>query len=251
LAALPSRAKLAEIIAGWNPRVAKAIEKTPPDVRAAARAYLADAMPLDTDQMDSTVTDLATDAYLGGVVSATRAVNGALPQSMAGTNWDTWTPGWGGAAAQISDSGLSAVLANVGMTIKGIADSTIDQMGTQIADGLASGASMDSIARGLRDSVGGDADRAFTIADTEAARAVGVATLDTYTANGVTGKVWLGDDSSCEEICQPNIDAGVIAVDDTFPSGDDAPPGHPRCRCSLASASLADDSTSGDTTEEG
>lgn len=46
-----------------------------------------------------------------------------------------------------------------------------------------------------------------------------------------TGKVWstAGDDLVCEEICSENEDEGPIGLDDDFPSGDDAPPGHPNC----------------------
>lgn len=248
--ALPSN--LASIIGGYVPSVAKA-QATPPQ-RQAARDYLAGRVELDTSGLESVLTSLSVDAYLGGVAMAAKASNGVMPESMVGTDWDAWTPGWAGAAAKITDPGLSAVLDGLGLTIKGLESSTIDQMGTQIADGLASGASMDSIAQGLRDSVGGDASRAYMIADTEAARAAGSASLDTYGLNGVTGKEWLGDGDSCEEICQPNIDQGVIAVDDSFDSGDDAPPGHPRCRCAVSPATFDDASAPADDTaptEEG
>lgn len=47
-------------------------------------------------------------------------------------------------------------------------------------------------------------------------------------------KSWLtvGDDRVSDD-CQSNTDAGWIAIDDTFPSGDDRPLAHPGCRCTL------------------
>jgi len=41
-----------------------------------------------------------------------------------------------------------------------------------------------------------------------------------------------GDEMQCED-CELNGDEGWIPLDDNFPSGDDAPPAHPYCRCDL------------------
>ena len=226
---------LASIIGGYVPRVAKA-QAIPAD-RAAARDYLAGKVSLDTSNLQDTLSSLSTDAYLGGVAMAAGASNGVMPESMAGADWNSWTPGWAGAAAKISDPGLSAALSGIGLTIKGIADSTIDQMGTQIADGVASGASMDTIARGLRDSVGGDASRAYMIADTEATRAVQSASLDTYNANGVEMLDWLDSADACDD-CVDLASGSPYAIDD-FPDL----PEHPRCRCSSSPSTSPTDDT--------
>lgn len=47
-------------------------------------------------------------------------------------------------------------------------------------------------------------------------------------------KRWLtaGDERVCP-ICVPNEAAGWIAIDDTFPSGHEAPTAHPACRCDI------------------
>ena len=50
---------------------------------------------------------------------------------------------------------------------------------------------------------------------------------------GADEKSWDGDGEACEEICQPNIDAGWIDIDDDFPSGDQQPTAHPRCDCNI------------------
>lgn len=70
------------------------------------------------------------------------------------------------------------------------------------------------------------------IAQTELARAVSSASLDTYRYNGVPGKSWLTF-NPCP-ICQRNADAGSIPLDQTFPGGAAFPPQHPMCRCSIA-----------------
>lgn len=217
------------MLAGFAPPVEKALP-APPSLAQAARDYLAANLALNVTGLQDALTSIITDAWLGGSVTAAVAARGAVVPSMlsVGGTWDAWTPGWAGAAAQITDPGLSTALADVGLTVKGLADTTIDQMGTQLAEGVASGASMDSIASEISDFVGGDSDRAHMIADTEAARAAGSASLDTYGANGVSGKEWLLAEDPCP-ICQDNADAGILAVDDSFPSGDDAPPAHPRC----------------------
>ena len=168
----------------------------------------------------------------------------ALPPSMQSTDWGAWTPGWAGAAATISDPGLDAVLSGLGFTLKGLASSTIDQIGSQIAQGVASGASMDSIAMGLRDYVGGDASRAFTIADTECARAAQSASMQTYQANGIEMLDWLVADDPCDD-CQSNADGGPYAVD-AFPDL----PAHPRCRCASSPNVDSIVGTSDDTTDE-
>ena len=160
-----------------------------------------------------------------GPTTLTAPAQSALPASMQDTAWGDWTPGWAGAAATISDPGLDAVLSGLGFTLKGLASSTIDQIGSQIAQGVASGASMDSIAMGLRDYVGGDASRAFTIADTECARAAQDASMQTYQANGIEMLDWLVADDPCDD-CQANADGGPYTVD-AFPDL----PEHPRCRC--------------------
>lgn len=50
---------------------------------------------------------------------------------------------------------------------------------------------------------------------------------------GAPQKEWMaGGDNPCED-CLENEGAGSIAVDNTFPSGDDAPTAHPNCKCTL------------------
>jgi SPP1 gp7 family putative phage head morphogenesis protein len=132
---------------------------------------------------------------------------------------------------------LNAVLDAADQTISGLTSNTIDQIGTVLADGISQGTSVDALGVQIRDFVGGDADRAFMIANTETCRAMSQASMNTYTQNGITGVTWSGEDDACD-ICQANIDAGIIATGDDFPSGDSEPPAHPNDRCSVSPADL-------------
>jgi len=81
----------------------------------------------------------------------------------------------------------------------------------------------------------GDAGRADTIARTELASAYNQAILSSGKEVEGARKQWNTDGPDpCEEICIPNEDQGEIDIDEAFKSGDDAPPGHPRCLCSIS-----------------
>jgi hypothetical protein len=113
-----------------------------------------------------------------------------------------------------------------------ITDSTRDMLRSTITGGLADNVGYDEIVDRI-EALGFGTARAETIARTEIARANSAAALDSYRAArdgaGVkTKKEWLVDDEPCE-VCQENAAAGAIDLDDDFPSGDAAPPGHPRC----------------------
>lgn len=215
------------------------VKSVDPELAQAARDYLAAKLALKVTGLQDVVSKIVTDAWIGGSVVAGGSV---LPSVLeVGGSWDGYTPGWAGAAAQISDPGLSAVLDDLGLTIKGLADTTIDQLGTQLAAGIAAGDSMDAIATSLADFLGGDTDRAFTIADTEAARAATAASNATYLQNGVELVDWMLAEGA-EELCQDLAANGPYAPDE-YP---DLP--HPRCRCSPSPH--FDDADSGVATDE-
>jgi len=80
--------------------------------------------------------------------------------------------------------------------------------------------------------------RSTMIARTETANALSQASLDNMEAMGIDGKEWVWPGTSDCDICSSNEAAGVIPVDQAFPSGDMAPPAHPNCECALAPAIL-------------
>jgi hypothetical protein len=71
------------------------------------------------------------------------------------------------------------------------------------------------------------------IAWTELARAQVIDSFADYKySEVVVGKSWLADPDACP-VCLKNALAGSIGLDDLFPSGDNTPPAHPRCRCDI------------------
>lgn len=79
--------------------------------------------------------------------------------------------------------------------------------------------------------------RADMIARTETANAMMQGQMAGMHENGVTTKAWVVAGPGCD-ICDPNEDDGFINIDDTFSSGDDAPPAHPNCECYLESGMI-------------
>ena len=74
--------------------------------------------------------------------------------------------------------------------------------------------------------------RADMIVNTEVNNAASQTALDTYKNQGIEKKEWVLSENIGDE-CGDNADASPIPISDNFPSGDDAPPAHPRCRCYL------------------
>jgi SPP1 gp7 family putative phage head morphogenesis protein len=132
--------------------------------------------------------------------------------------------------------GLQALLDRAGVTIGSIAENRLDALAEVLAQALDEGWSVDRLAAALGD-VLDDPRWADLVAVTETNRAVSAATLQRYFDNGVPAKEWLTalDDRVCR-ICSINQDDGAISLGAYFSSGDDAPPGHPNCRCALGPA---------------
>lgn len=120
-----------------------------------------------------------------------------------------------------------------------IEENTRDMLRDTVAQAVEEGWSADELATEIAASVGFSDDRATAIARTEIVAANNQGNLAAYKdaeAQGITvQKEWLtaGDDLVSEE-CQANEDQGPIPVDDDFDSGDDSPPLHPNCRCTIA-----------------
>lgn len=78
-------------------------------------------------------------------------------------------------------------------------------------------------------------ERRKTIAQTEGRKATSEARRSEADERGNKWKRWIatGDERMCD-ICGGNADAGVIALDDSFPDGSDQTPAHPNCRCTIS-----------------
>jgi Protein of unknown function (DUF935)/Phage Mu protein F like protein len=205
---------------------------------------------VDDTELTDTLLEAWGEAYLAGYHAGDLMLHGAgvppAPAPWSSTvhaaagdaasiiDWATWTPGSNDAAALLAandqSGGLAALLHNAGIVIRGIVDTTLDRIGNLLGDAVDQGLSVTSAAKSIREFLG-DNTRAETIAQTEMARAMTAATLESYATNDVQGKQWLLSDGACE-LCITNDDDGELALDDDFTNGD--PPVHPSCVCAVA-----------------
>ena len=156
---------------------------------------------------------------------------------------------------QINDRAVEWAKDNAAELVTGVSETTRDDIREAISDGLADGLDVGEIADGLAEIGSFDDDRADLIAETEVARANSQGALDGYRQAGEAGvhvmKEWLiASENVCDD-CQDASDQGPIELDEVFDSVDeDAPPGHPNCRCALAPVVINDDEDEDDDSEK-
>ena len=139
-----------------------------------------------------------------------------------------------------------------------IIDYTRDLIRDRIAQGLEDNIGTPAIADSIEQLTEGEdgavrspfgSERAALIANTEVARANEQGKLVGFRGAADAGialkKSWLTMGEACD-VCQDNEDDGPIDLDDDFSSGDDAPPGHPNCRCVLLPETGSDEEGEGD-----
>jgi hypothetical protein len=120
-----------------------------------------------------------------------------------------------------------------------ITEPTRNMLRSIIADGLEDNIGIPAIATNIEEAAAFSEERAALVANTEVRRANSQGALTGYRTASSAGiavkKAWLtAKDAKVDtDICAPNEDEGPIALDQDFASGDDAPPGHPNCRCAL------------------
>ena len=210
--------------------VTKAAE---PDPVAAAAAKALEAASTDPAALEAALRELYGDGFLQGAHDAAAAAKGSLLASLTdiaaqpdAAYWDSWEPGFGEAAALAADGGMASMLDNAGITIQGMTDTSIERIGNAISDGLSQGLSYEQTAKSL-DAVTEDASRSDAIANTEYARAMTTASVETYKDAGVTEVNWLAEGDACP-IC------GALAAESPIPIDGDEPPQHTNCRCALS-----------------
>ena len=117
--------------------------------------------------------------------------------------------------------------------IKGLNDETANRMRTVISNAIKEKRGIDGLARDIRKQFNDMSRvRSQTVARTETCDALESSFMDRAKDLGVTGKEWIVTDPC--PICEANGNAGIIPINDLFPSGDLRPPAHPNCRCALA-----------------
>lgn len=160
--------------------------------------------------------------------------------------------------AQINARALEYAQEHAAELVTLIEANTRDLIRDDVAMAISEGWSADELREAIAGSTGFSDDRAMMIARTELIDANNQGNLAGYREAARQGiglkKEWLtaGDDLVSED-CEENEDAGPIPLEDDFPSGDDAPPAHPNCRCAIAPV-LADEQDDtqdvGDTQDE-
>lgn len=116
-----------------------------------------------------------------------------------------------------------------------ITEGTRDMIRGVTEQALEEGWSAQEMAKNIADSAAFSDSRALMIARTEIAKADVAGTMVGYRASGIVqGKEWItAEDDLVSEECQLCGAAGVIGLNDVFPSGEDAPPNNPNCRCAV------------------
>jgi hypothetical protein len=185
--------------------------------------------------LELALSRLYADGYtLGNKIAKVRVLNVISKGVSAGSvDWARWVPGAESAAALVRPTGgLKELLRTRKVSITDeITRTKIDRIGTSLARSLERGEDAFQTAKGIQEIVN-DPQHALMIARTEMARAMSVATRETYESNNVQQVEWLVADGC--DVCLENADASPIGIDETFPSGDSEPPAHPNCECAIA-----------------
>lgn len=133
-----------------------------------------------------------------------------------------------------------------------INEATRDMLRQSITESFQEGLGVKGLKSSIENSYAFSSERAEMIARTETLAAFNASALAGYRASGVNmKKKWLTAPDACDEICIPNEEQGAIPLDELFVSGDDHPPGHPRCRCTLIPVVIREEKASKDSLHAG
>lgn len=135
---------------------------------------------------------------------------------------------------------------HVAETIDNLEETTKQDIRDAIESSLDGDLTLREMTQDIMDSVGDD-DRAVMIAKTESMDAANqglLASWDQAADEGLlTGdeyKEWIATETGACDICE-ELDGETVPIDEDFSSGDDAPPAHPNCRCTLGIAASRPD----------
>jgi SPP1 gp7 family putative phage head morphogenesis protein len=246
-----------QLAAAWAPRIRQAVvgvlSGVANPISAAwsdtarptqpAKAWLQQTQPGLADQIGDGLRAVLTPLWTAGWAVGTASAQAVLQGT--GVDWarygrvvksegDPPTTVIDPALIVYDQQSLQDWLDHYGITaIQGITGTRMDDLASLLEQALADGASSDSLAADI-EALGVTAASADMIAITEISRAMSQAALANYQQAGVGTVSWLT--ASDTRVC-PGCDA--CAADSPIPLGEaftgrvDAPPLHPRCRCSL------------------
>lgn len=191
------------------------------------------------DKTVKVLVDLYTEAAWYGVCIARAELDEARKSLKAdnpelSVDWSGWVPGDPDAARLLLDkagAGIQGLLDKASITIKGINDTRVSELGNLLARTVGEGASMGRTAAAIREMFGTGSSWARTVAQTETRRAVTAASVDTYKEAGVESVEWLTAWGEACPICLEFQSMGPVLIGSGAFDGDDGPPGHPNCFC--------------------
>jgi SPP1 gp7 family putative phage head morphogenesis protein len=129
---------------------------------------------------------------------------------------------------------VQQVLDRLVLQVRGIAETTRDEVQRLVGRQASEGWSVEELARQIRQLAETRSPiRAITIARTETASAYSQGSLAAYQASGVVDRVeWLIGPDPCPD-CEP-LAGSVVALGAEFAQGIGYPPAHPSCTCAIA-----------------
>lgn len=140
---------------------------------------------------------------------------------------------------QVNTRAVAAAQARAADLVTEIDEATRNEIRDLVTYSLSDGLTYKEVSERLQEMYSFSDTRADLIARTESAIANNQGILSGMKELKAQGskikKAWLPDADACDEICIPNGEQGFIELEDDFDSGDDAPPGHPNCRCNMIS----------------
>lgn len=134
-----------------------------------------------------------------------------------------------------------------------ITDTLREEIRGAVADALAEGLSAADLGDNIEGLSGFSPERADLIAKSEIIRANAQGQMTAMRNSGVVEqKAWSTseDGDTCED-CEGNADEGDVDLEDDFPSGDDAPPAHPGCRCVVVAVIRDESESNGEGSDDG
>lgn len=216
--------------------------------RARATAWAMLNVNQNSEPLEAALVRIYSMAYVIGDEAAIEQIGQALRKNKAPVtddpiagpiNFDNWSPvDWdnfkaGDEAAALllkPPQAFQRILNGLGLVLKGIKRSNYERIGSAIAESLELGWSANKAAKHIRNFCSSPAD-ALRIAVTEQRRAVSAATMERFRTQNIAQQRWIATDPC--DTCQMN-NREVRDVGAMFPSGHEAPPAHPYCRCALS-----------------
>jgi len=210
------------------------ISDKPAQDRARARAWVMLNIRVNMMAFMGVIERVYAEGWVTGEAAADEAIVKAKEQRKAAEDdlidWSTWQPGDAAAALILKPTkAFQRFLASFNIILRDITNTTVNDIGTALADSLEQGLSANQAAKLIKNKVASPA-RALTIAITEQNRAMSAASINRYKEMQIGQMEWEVSDPC--DICAKNANQ-VVPIGGTFNSGDTQPPAHPNCRCAL------------------